>query len=82
MNRYGGVEVWINVIFNLGTTWRLVASFTPRPLYPRERFPGTHCIGVSVDARIGDRFCVIITIFFFHSSFYISLYNLYFLGVC
>jgi hypothetical protein len=30
-----------------------VVSFTPRPLYPRERAPGTHCIGGWVDPRAG-----------------------------
>jgi hypothetical protein len=30
-----------------------MVSFTPRPLYPRERAPGTHCIGGWVDPRAG-----------------------------
>jgi hypothetical protein len=30
-----------------------VVSFTPRPLYPRERAPGTHCMGGCVDPRAG-----------------------------
>jgi hypothetical protein len=30
---------------DLGTSWRWVVSFTPRPLYPRARDPSTHCIG-------------------------------------
>jgi hypothetical protein len=30
-----------------------VVSFTPRPLHPRERAPGTHCIGGWVDPRAG-----------------------------
>jgi hypothetical protein len=30
-----------------------VVSFTPRPLYPRERASGTHCIGGWVDPRAG-----------------------------
>jgi hypothetical protein len=30
-----------------------VVSFTPRPLYPRERAPGTNCIGGWVDPRAG-----------------------------
>jgi len=29
-------------ILKLGTTWRRVVSFTPRPLYPRGRALGTH----------------------------------------
>jgi hypothetical protein len=37
----------------LGTSWRWVVSFTSRPLYPRERDPGTHFIGGSVDPRAG-----------------------------
>jgi hypothetical protein len=31
--------------FDLGTRWRWVVSFTPRPLYPRERTPDTRWIG-------------------------------------
>jgi hypothetical protein len=30
---------------DLGTRWRWVISFTPRPFYPEERLPGTHWIG-------------------------------------
>jgi hypothetical protein len=33
------------------TSWRWVVSFTPLPLYPRERVPGTHFIGGWVDSR-------------------------------
>jgi hypothetical protein len=29
------VEVYIHSFFNLGTRWRWVVSFTPRPLYPQ-----------------------------------------------
>jgi hypothetical protein len=32
-------------ILNLGTRWRWMVSFTPWPLYHRERAPGTHWIG-------------------------------------
>jgi hypothetical protein len=32
---------------DLSTSWRWVVNFTPRPLYSRERAPGTHCIGGS-----------------------------------
>jgi hypothetical protein len=28
-----------STFFNLGTSWKLLASFTPRPLHPRERKP-------------------------------------------
>jgi hypothetical protein len=38
---------------DLGTSWRWVVSFTPRPLYLRERAPGTHWIGGWVDLRAG-----------------------------
>jgi hypothetical protein len=38
-------------ILNLGTRWRWVVSFTPRPLYPRERAPGTDWIGGWVGPR-------------------------------
>jgi hypothetical protein len=38
---------------DLGTSWRWVVSFTPRPFYPRERALGTHCIGGWVDPRAG-----------------------------
>jgi hypothetical protein len=32
-------------ILDLGSRWRWVVSFTPRPLNPRERAPFTHWIG-------------------------------------
>jgi hypothetical protein len=32
-------------ILDLGTRKRRVVSFTPRPLYPRKKAPGTHWIG-------------------------------------
>jgi hypothetical protein len=38
---------------DLGTSWRWVVSFTPRPLYPRERAPGTHWIRGWVNPRAG-----------------------------
>jgi hypothetical protein len=38
---------------DLGTSWRWVVSFTPRPLYPRERDTGTHFIRGLVDPRAG-----------------------------
>jgi hypothetical protein len=38
---------------DLCTSWRWVVSFTPRALYPRERAPGTPCIGGWVDPRAG-----------------------------
>jgi hypothetical protein len=39
---------------DLGTSWRPVVSFTPRPLYPRVKRPGTHWTGDWVD-RSGRR---------------------------
>jgi hypothetical protein len=38
---------------DLGTSWRWVVNFTPRPPYPRERAPDTHWIGRWVDLRAG-----------------------------
>jgi hypothetical protein len=38
---------------DLGTSLRWVVSFTPLPLYPRERAPGTHFKGGWVDPRAG-----------------------------
>jgi hypothetical protein len=35
----------------LGTSWRWVVNFTPRPLYPRERAPGARWIEGWVDLR-------------------------------
>jgi hypothetical protein len=39
MNVYWGVEVYLHSFFNLGTRWRWVVSFTPRPLYPQGKSP-------------------------------------------
>jgi hypothetical protein len=38
---------------DLRTGWRRVVSFTPRPLYTRERAPSTHWIGGWVSHRAG-----------------------------
>jgi hypothetical protein len=38
-------------ILDLGTRWRRVVRFTPLPLYPRGRAPGTHWIGGWVGPR-------------------------------
>jgi hypothetical protein len=39
---------------DLGTSWRRVVNFTPRPLYPRGlSASGTHWIGGWVDLRAG-----------------------------
>jgi hypothetical protein len=37
--RIEGVEVWLHTFFDLGTRWRRVVSFTPRPLYPQGKSP-------------------------------------------
>jgi hypothetical protein len=37
----------------LGTGWKIVVSFTPRPFYPQGRSPGTHWIGGWVGFRDG-----------------------------
>jgi hypothetical protein len=49
--RIGGVDVYIHSFFDLGTRWRWVVIFTPRPLYPQGRAPGTHWIGGWVSPR-------------------------------
>jgi hypothetical protein len=38
---------------DLGISWRWVVSFTPQPLYPQGKIPGTHWIGGWVDPRAG-----------------------------
>jgi hypothetical protein len=42
---YWGVEVCLHSFFDLGTGWRWVVGFTPRPLYPRRGGP--------LDGRLG-----------------------------
>jgi len=49
---YRGVEIQL-LILDLGTTWSLAVSFTPRPLYPGVRAPDTLCIGGWVGSRVG-----------------------------
>jgi hypothetical protein len=39
MKEYWGVEVYLRAFFDLGTRWRWVVSFTPRPLYPQRNSP-------------------------------------------
>jgi hypothetical protein len=41
------------LILNLGTRWRLVVSFLPRPHYPPENNHGVHRIWGWVDHRVG-----------------------------
>jgi len=44
----------IAILFlNLRGKWRWLVTFTPRPLYPRERAPGPHWMWVWVDPRTG-----------------------------
>jgi hypothetical protein len=40
-------------ILDIGTSWRWLVSFTPRPLYPRERAPYTHWTRGWVGPRAG-----------------------------
>jgi len=40
-------------ILNLDTRGKWVVSFTPQPLYPQGRVPGTHCAGGWVGTRAG-----------------------------
>jgi hypothetical protein len=35
----GGVELYLHSFFDLGTRWRWVVSFTPRPLYTKGKSP-------------------------------------------
>jgi hypothetical protein len=40
-------------ILDIGTSWSWVVSFTPWPLYPRERAPDAHWIGGWLGPRTG-----------------------------
>jgi hypothetical protein len=51
MNAYWGSTGIAPRILDLGIRWRRVVSFTPWPLYPRERAPSTHWIGGWVGPR-------------------------------
>jgi hypothetical protein len=42
-----------SIFLDLGTSGRLVVSFTPRPLYPQGKSPRTHWLGGLVDHRAG-----------------------------
>jgi hypothetical protein len=44
----GGVAVQLHSFFDLGTRWRCVVSFTPRPLYPQGKSPW-----YALDRRLG-----------------------------
>jgi hypothetical protein len=39
MRTYWGVEVLLHALFDRGTIWRCVVSFTSRPLYPKGKSP-------------------------------------------
>jgi hypothetical protein len=39
MKAYWEVEVQLHSFFDLGSRWRWVVSFTPRPLYPQGKSP-------------------------------------------
>jgi hypothetical protein len=49
----GSVWYYNSTILDLGTSWRRVISFTPRPFYPREIAPGTLWIRGWVGPRAG-----------------------------
>jgi hypothetical protein len=42
-----------SIFLDIGTRWRLVISFMPRPHYLRINRPGTHWIGDWVGPRVG-----------------------------
>jgi hypothetical protein len=48
MKTYLGVKVQLHSFFDLGTRWRWVVSFTPRPLYPQGKSPS-----YPLDRRLG-----------------------------
>jgi hypothetical protein len=54
-------DIWGNssTLLDLVTRCRWVFDFKPRPSYPRERTPGTHCIGGWGDTRAGSRIPVV-----------------------
>jgi uncharacterized protein YfaS (alpha-2-macroglobulin family) len=39
MKAYGGVDVQIQIFFDLDTSWRRAVIFTPRPLYRPGKSP-------------------------------------------
>jgi hypothetical protein len=53
MKAYGGSECIDPRFLDLGTGWRRVAGFTPRPLYLWGKNPRTHWIGGWVGPRVG-----------------------------
>jgi hypothetical protein len=48
MKAYWGVQVQLPRIIDLGTRWKWVVSFTPRPLYPQGKRPW-----YTLDRRLG-----------------------------
>jgi hypothetical protein len=51
MKAYGGMDVYIHIILTSALAGGEWVSFTPLPVYPRERAPGTLWIGGWVDSR-------------------------------
>jgi hypothetical protein len=51
--RLGGEEVWLLLIFDLGTRWGWVVSVTPRPRFIPGKDPQYHCTGGWVGPRAG-----------------------------
>jgi hypothetical protein len=51
MKMYWGSGGIVPRLLDLGTGWKWVVSFTPRPLYPQGKSPGTHWIGGWVGPR-------------------------------
>jgi hypothetical protein len=54
METYRGVEMLLANLEHY-TGWKLVASFTPLPLYPQEKTPHTHWIEGWVGPTAGNR---------------------------
>jgi hypothetical protein len=56
MKTYWGMEVQLHAFFDLGSRWRWVVSFTPRPLCPQEknlRYPSERSLD-GPQSRSGD----------------------------
>jgi hypothetical protein len=54
MKTYGGSRFIDRSFLDLGTSWRWVVSFTPRPLNPQGKAPSAHWIG----GWVGPRACL------------------------
>jgi hypothetical protein len=69
MRKYCGSGGIVPRILDLGTRWRWVVSFTPRSRFtPRERVPGTHCIGWVYPEPVWTRWSIYSTL----PQFYIN----------